>query len=107
MKKTKACLVEDILENLVHNKNLHLPARNVAAIIDAFIHAAKNSLVQGYLIELRGFGTFELRHRKTKRNARNPRTGTSVSVPSHTVVAFRAGKELRNAIWNIKTETDI
>lgn len=105
MKKTKSCLVEDIIESFTH-RNIPISAKNVTAVVDAFIHAAKDSLMQGSPIELRGFGTFELRRRKIKHNARNPRTGTSVYVPSHTVVAFKSGKELRSAVWNLKTEVN-
>ena len=42
-------------------------------------------------IELRNFGVFEVRTRKS-RKARNPRTGEEVMVPSKQVVAFKAGK---------------
>ena len=45
-------------------------------------------------IEVRGFGTFKVRKRKT-RMARNPRTGDSVEVPSRSVPVFKPSKHLR------------
>jgi integration host factor subunit beta len=71
-------------------------------IIDMFMQKISAELIMGNRIELRGFGTFEVRERKGRTKARNPRTGESVSVISHNVAAFRPGKELRQAIWPIK-----
>jgi integration host factor subunit beta len=45
-------------------------------------------------IELRGFGTFEVKTRE-EREARNPKTGESVVVPKRRVPYFRPGKELK------------
>ena len=45
-------------------------------------------------IELRGFGTFELRHRKA-RTGRNPRTGEPVEVPPWDVPVFKPPLHLR------------
>ena len=58
----------------------------------------------GSTIELRGFGTFELRLRKERKKARNPKTGDSLSVPPHYIVAFRSGQELKRAVWDLKIE---
>ena len=51
--------------------------------------------------ELRGFGTFEVRIRKGKEKARNPKTGEIVSVDQHGVAVFRAGRELKEELWDI------
>jgi integration host factor subunit beta len=45
-------------------------------------------------IEVRGFGTFKIRRRKT-RMARNPRTGDPVEVAARPVPVFKPSKELR------------
>ena len=52
--------------------------------------------------ELRGFGTFEVRVRKGKEKARNPKTGEIVSVDKHGVAVFRAGRELKEELWDKK-----
>ena len=48
-------------------------------------------------IEVRGFGTFKIRQRKT-RMARNPRTGSPVEVSARPVPVFKPSKELRTLV---------
>ena len=50
-------------------------------MVDAFLDALPEALARGDGIELRGFGTFKVRHRKA-RTGRNPRTGEAVEVPA-------------------------
>jgi len=53
------------------------------------------SLSKGDRIELRGFGVFNVRPRKTG-IGRNPRTGAEVSIPPGKAVRFKPGKELQS-----------
>ena len=76
----------------------------IQTVIDSFLEQVKFSLKDSSTIELRGFGTFELRLRKGKLSARNPKTGDKVSVAPHYVAAFRSGQELKNALWNLPVE---
>lgn len=55
------------------------------------------SLAQGDRIEIRGFGSFSLHHRKP-RVGRNPKTGESVQVSAKAVPHFKPGKALRDAV---------
>ena len=99
MKKvTKVDLVESVYENTSYDKKV------VQSVIDSFLDEIKNSLKDSSTIELRGFGTFELRLRKGKESARNPKTGDKVSVAPHYVAAFRSGQELKNSLWNLPVE---
>ncbi len=50
-------------------------------------------LVEGDRIELRGFGVFTVKPRKTG-IGRNPRTGAEVSIAPGKAVRFKPGKEL-------------
>ena len=101
MKKvTKFDLVEAVYENTSYDKKV------VQTVIDSFLEEIKNSLKDSSTIELRGFGTFELRLRKGKESARNPKTGDKVSVAPHYVAAFRSGQELKNALWNLPVENN-
>lgn len=100
MKKTKKDLVEEVYHHLVHN-NTKITRTSILQITDSLLTSMKNTLKSGYGIELRGFGVFELRYRKPKSHARNPKTGEAVTVEGHTVAAFRAGNELRNDLWNM------
>ena len=99
MKKvTKFDLVEAVYENTSYDKKV------VQTVIDSFLEEVKNSLKDSSTIELRGFGTFELRLRKGKESARNPKTGDKVTVAPHYVAAFRSGQELKNSLWNLPVE---
>ena len=62
--------------------------------MDAFLDAVKEALKAQHNIEVRGFGTFKIRRRKT-RMARNPRTGDPVEVAARPVPVFKPSKELR------------
>ena len=66
-------------------------------VIDGFLGAVKEALVRGDGIEIRGFGTFKVRHRKP-RTARNPRTGEPVEVPARAVAAFKPSRHLSNQV---------
>ena len=89
----------DLIEEVYRNTNL--PKNEISIITDALLGEIKNALCKGNSIELRNFGTFETRLRKGKTNARNPRTGESVQGQSHYVALFKAGRELKEKIWNL------
>jgi integration host factor subunit beta len=72
--------------------------------VDLFIDEMKEALVRRQVIELRGFGTFEVKVRKARPRARNPRTGETIVIRSHGAVAFRSGRELKQAVWSITDE---
>jgi integration host factor subunit beta len=61
-----------------------------------FEHMVK-SLEKGLRIEIRGFGSFSLRHRPA-RLARNPKTGEQVKTEGKYAPHFKPGKELRARI---------
>ena len=62
-----------------------------------------DSLANGERIELRGFGSFSLRHRQP-RAARNPRTGEALTTEHRFSVHFKPGKELKERV-NICADT--
>ncbi|MDR3301499.1 MAG: integration host factor subunit beta [Spirochaetaceae bacterium] len=97
-KSTKA----DIL-NAIYQKS-GMRRRDVRSVFDMVFAEIKDSLAAGKLVELRGIGTFELRVRKGRKAARNPRTGETVCASAHRVVAFRPGHELRLSVWNLPVE---
>lgn len=96
-KLTKAEIVERIAESVdVSKKDIH-------TIVDSFFGEVKSALLEDKVIEFRGFGTFEIRTRKGRARARNPRTGELVEVQNHGVVVFRPGKELKEASWPLRS----
>ena len=97
-KVTKADIIDAIYQKTGTDR------KDIRSVIDHFIDEIKDSLIEQHVIELRGFGTFEVRIRKGRKKARNPKTGEPVSVNSHGVAAFRPGKELKQDVWNIVTK---
>lgn len=94
-KQTKSDLIDQIYEKTGHE------LQDVHSIVDMFLNEIKKSLEKHQSVELRGFGTFEIRERKGRKKARNPKTGAIVSVEDHAVVAFRSGKDLKNSVWDL------
>ena len=62
--------------------------------VETVFGAMKNALGKGERIEMRRFGVFNVRPRKTG-IGRNPRTGQEVSIPPGKAVRFKPGKELQ------------
>jgi DNA-binding protein HU-beta len=63
--------------------------------VETVFEAMKNALGRGDRIELRKFGVFNVKPRKTG-IGRNPRTGEEVSIPPGKAVRFKPGKELHS-----------
>jgi len=97
-KITKAEIVDAIYEKI------NVERKVIREIVDLFIDEVKSALISRKVIELRGFGTFEIKIRKGRERARNPKTGEILSVGSHGIVAFRSGKELRQEVWDLIQE---
>ena len=66
-------------------------------IIQLFIDEVINELARGNRLELRDFGVFEVKQRKS-RKARNPKTGAEVRVPQKRVVTIKPGKKMKEEI---------
>jgi integration host factor subunit beta len=88
---TKAELVEEV------SRTSEITRKHSEVIVDAVFTSIMDALRRGDKIELRGFGSFRLRHRGS-RKGRNPKTGAGVVVPAKDVPYFKPGKELRELI---------
>ena len=77
-----------IKQDIVHQviERTGLPRTKAEAAVDTVFEGLKQALAAGERIELRGFGVFSVRARKTG-IGRNPRTGTEVS-PKYPRAAF-------------------
>jgi DNA-binding protein HU-beta len=62
--------------------------------VETVFESLKKAMAAGQRIELRRFGVFSVKPRKTG-IGRNPRTGEEVSIPPGKAVRFKPGKELR------------
>ena len=83
---------QDIVQQVI--KRTGLPRTKAEAAVDTVFEGLKQALTAGERIELRGFGVFSVRARKTG-IGRNPRTGAEVSIPPGKAVRFKPGKELQ------------
>jgi integration host factor subunit beta len=88
---TKAELIEEV------SKVSDLTRKHSEVIVDAVFASIIDALQSGDKIELRGFGSFKIRRRRS-RAGRNPKTGAGVVVPAKSVPHFKPGKELRELI---------
>ena len=100
---TKADLVERVTAQIAQTAGPMISKKDCARVVDAFLEAIKEALREGKNIEVRGFGTFKIRQRRT-RMTRNPRTGTPVEVSARPVPVFKPSKELRSLVADL---TDI
>ncbi len=67
------------------------------AVVDGFITTVIGAMRDGKNIEIRGFGSFKVKKRKS-RVARNPRTGAQVNVDEHFVPTFKVSKEMKQIV---------
>ncbi len=94
---TKADLVEKVTATIARTAGPMISKKDCARVVDAFLDSVRDALAAQHNIEIRGFGTFKIRNRKT-RMARNPRTGEPVEVAARPVPVFKPSKELRNLV---------
>lgn len=93
---TKSEMAEKLAEKI------NIKKQQAEEIINIFTNSIIDALAQGDKVEIRGFGSFRVRHRAAK-EGRNPKTGEKVSVPAKKVPFFKTGKDFREVV-DKKTE---
>jgi integration host factor subunit beta len=88
---TKADLVEVISEHV------NLSKKDTGIVVNLVLDNIGDALARGDKVELRGFGSFRVKQRRSRR-ARNPRTGTSVFVPAKLIPFFKASNDLKSIV---------
>tara|TARA_B000000532_G_scaffold243726_1_gene240637 strand:- start:1749 stop:2036 length:288 start_codon:yes stop_codon:yes gene_type:complete len=66
-------------------------------IMNGIMSTIIQSLAENKKVELRGFGTFGIKHRMPKK-ARNPGTGEAVYLPERYVPTFKPSKLMRSRV---------
>jgi len=89
---TKSELIEQLSK-----QQPHLAFQDVELAVKCILEQMSQSLATNERIEVRGFGSFSLHHRKP-RIGRNPKTGDAVSLTEKYVPHFKPGKELRDRV---------
>jgi len=85
----------DLIQSVVEKTGL--TKKESTKALEAVIDAISESLAKGDKVQLVGFGTFEVRSRKT-REGRNPATGEKIKIEASKVPAFKAGKALKDKV---------
>ena len=91
---TKKDLVNSIYMQLGFSK---LISEN---LIDDFIQIIIQSFLEEKKIKLSRFGTFEIRHKRS-RIGRNPKTMEKYSIPSRKTIIFKPSKKITNKLNNL------
>ena len=84
----------DIINEVVNKTGLTKTKAEMA--VETVFESMKRALSHGERLELRGFGIFNVRPRKTG-IGRNPRTGAEVAIPPGKAVRFKPVRERREA----------
>ena len=87
----------ELIETL--SKDLNLPPQTVSNIISTILDSITNTLANGDNVEIRGFGSFSVKHYESY-TGRNPKTGEETVVKEKKLPVFKVGKELREAVDN-------
>ncbi len=79
-------------------RNPHLYLRDVVELVVSTVFEQMSAaLARGDRVEIRGFGSFSVRHRAA-RVGRNPATGYRVDVAAKTMPYFKTGRRLRHRL---------
>ncbi|ACF46799.1 MAG: integration host factor subunit beta [Prosthecochloris sp.] len=92
---SKTTTKADLVNTISHTTGL--TKHETEAVVDCLFESIIDSLKAGKRIEIRGFGSFNIRY-KNERLARNPRTGEKVSVEAKNVPTFKISKEFKHAV---------
>jgi len=90
----------DLIDALALDQKL--PVKTAESIIATILDSIAETLVNGDGVEIRGFGSFNVREYKSY-DGRNPKTGNKIEVKPKKLPFFKVGKELREAVYQIKS----
>ena len=91
---TKADLVEKIFEKIGLSK------KEAQEIIEILFDTMKLTFIEGESIKISGFGTFNVRQKKSRRG-RNLKTGEDLEITPRRVITFRASNQLKSVMEKV------
>ncbi len=74
-----------------------LSKKDASLAVNTLFELITESLSKGETVQLIGFGNFEVRERAA-RKGRNPQTGEEIDIAATKTPAFKAGKQLKDAV---------
>ena len=78
-------------------QHANLTKADTGRALDSLIKTIETTLKAGDSVALVGFGTFEVKER-AERSGRNPQTGAAITIAAAKIPAFKAGKNLKDAV---------
>ena len=90
---TKRDLIERVAE-----QTAHISQRDAEIVVNRIFTSMTEALERGERIEIRGFGTFQVKVHKAH-EGRNPKTGEDVHIPTKRKAFFKVGQELKDRVW--------
>ena len=88
---TKADLVEKVA------RDADMTKKDAEMLVEIIFDSITGSLNKGEKIELRGFGSFRVRERNS-RKGRNPKTGETIQIPVGRKVSFKPSFSLKKLV---------
>jgi integration host factor subunit beta len=95
MAMTKSGLIEAVSE-----KTPHISKKDTEIVVNTIFDSMTRALRQGERIEIRGFGSFQVKVREA-REGRNPKTGEPVHISAKRTPFFKVGKELKEMVDSV------
>ncbi len=89
---TKSGLIEEVAR-----RTPHISKKDTEVVVNTIFDSMIESLKDGDRIEIRGFGSFQVKMREA-REGRNPKTGEPVHIGAKRTPFFKVGKELREMV---------
>ncbi len=84
-----------LIEALAKAENLSL--KKAEEVVNIVFGDMEDALVRGERIEIRGFGSFKVKHYGSYQG-RNPKTGEIIHVAEKRLPFFKVGKELKERV---------
>jgi len=86
----------ELIEKVVQSHGM-LNVKVSEIVVNTVFDSIEEALKSGDKVEIRGFGSFTIRER-LGREARNPKSGEVVRIPSKKTPFFKTGKELKGRV---------
>jgi integration host factor subunit beta len=93
-------LKKDLINQV--SAELTLQKQDVNIALNILLTKMSGALTEGRRVEIRGFGSFSTRKRRSRRT-KNPKTGTTMDIPERQTLHFTMSKSLKEALIS---ETD-
>ncbi len=79
------------------NQDVGLSRNECAELLEDILRTITDRLAEGTTVKIPNFGSFSVRHKKT-RMGRNPKTGEEVPISARRVVVFKPAQKLKHRV---------